>query len=112
MSAYHHLTAAQLRELRRELEHELAWLERAISTENASEFDARSASEDDDATGNAGVAVALYGHTRTRHAEVMDALHRIDDGEYGSCMRCGGDIPYGRLVVVPEAAHCISCGAS
>ena len=112
MSAYHHLTPAQFRELRLDLEHERAWLERAISTENASEFNARSASEDDDVTGNAGVAVALYGHTRTRHAEVTDALHRIAAGEYGSCMRCGGDIPYSRLVVMPETVHCISCGAS
>lgn len=112
MSAYHHLTAAQLRELRIALEHELAWLERATSAGYGSEFDARTASHDDDVTGNGGVAVALYGHTRTRHAEVTDALHRIADGEYGSCMRCDGDIPYGRLLVMPEAAHCISCGAS
>ena len=112
MSAHHHLTLAQLRELRIALEHELAWLERAIRTENAGEFNARSASANNNVTGNGGVAVALHGHTRTRHAEVRNALDRIANGEYGSCMRCGGDIPYGRLLVMPEAAHCVSCGAA
>jgi RNA polymerase-binding transcription factor DksA len=30
-------------------------------------------------------------------------------GEYGLCARCGGLIPFGRLLVMPESAECGSC---
>ncbi|MBS28906.1 MAG: molecular chaperone DnaK [Alphaproteobacteria bacterium] len=37
------------------------------------------------------------------------ALTRIDEGEYGSCMTCGTDIPEKRLSVDPAAAQCVDC---
>jgi RNA polymerase-binding transcription factor DksA len=40
---------------------------------------------------------------------VAAALTRLDAGEYGACMRCGEPIPYGRLLVMPEATHCLRC---
>ena len=112
MSTYQHLTPARLRELRIELEHELAWLDRATNMESEEDFDASRPSEEDDASGHGGLAVALHGHTRTRHVEVTDALERMANGEYGNCARCSSAIPYERLLVVPEAAHCVSCGAA
>lgn len=110
MYAYQHLTRAQLRELRIELEQELAWLDRATSFEDAHDY-APPAASDDDVSGHGGLAVALDGHTRTRRAQVNDALHRMASGAYGGCIRCGANIPYGRLIVMPEAAHCVTCGA-
>jgi RNA polymerase-binding transcription factor DksA len=112
MYAYQHLTRAQLRELRIALEHELAWLDRATSFEEEEDYAAPAASDDDDASGHGGLAVALDGHTRTRRVQVKDALHRMASGEYGGCKRCGANIPYGRLMVLPEAAHCVNCGAA
>lgn len=112
MHSYQHLTRAQLRELRIELEHELAWLDRAANFDDSEDIGAPASSDEDDATGHGGLAVALDGRTRTRHAEVSDALHRMANGEYGSCVRCGANIPFGRLVVLPEAAHCVSCGTA
>jgi RNA polymerase-binding transcription factor DksA len=112
MYAYQHLTRAQLRALRIELEQELAWLDRATLAEEAQDFAAPAASRDEDVSGHGGLAVALDGHTRTRQVEVRDALHRMASGEYGACVRCGANIPYGRLTVMPEAAHCMTCGAA
>lgn len=40
---------------------------------------------------------------------VDDALHRIDDGTYGECMDCGGDIPRARLEAYPTAVRCTQC---
>lgn len=40
---------------------------------------------------------------------VDDALHRIDDGTYGECMDCGGDIPRARLEAYPTAIRCTQC---
>jgi RNA polymerase-binding transcription factor DksA len=111
MYAYQHLTRAQLRELRIELEHELAWLDRATNAEEEQDYSAPAPSDEDDASGHGGLAVALDGHTRTRSVQVKDALHRMANGEYGGCIRCGANIPYGRLMVLPEAAQCVSCGA-
>lgn len=110
MSAYQHLTRAQLRQLRIDLEHELAWLDRATSIGSEEQFAASRPSDEDDASGHGGLAVALHDHTRTRHLEVTHALERIENGEYGSCARCDSAIPYERLFVMPEAAHCVSCG--
>lgn len=37
------------------------------------------------------------------------ALQRIEDGSYGICLRCGGDIAVERLQAVPQAPLCRSC---
>jgi len=42
-------------------------------------------------------------------ASVRRALDRIDEGGYGECVRCGGEIAAGRLEARPEAALCIDC---
>lgn len=42
-------------------------------------------------------------------ASVRRALTRIENGTYGSCARCGGQIASKRLEVRPEAALCIDC---
>lgn len=40
---------------------------------------------------------------------VNEALHKMDDGTYGTCAECGQPIPENRLRALPEATHCISC---
>jgi RNA polymerase-binding protein DksA len=42
-------------------------------------------------------------------ASVKRALARIEDGNYGECVRCGEDIAPARLDARPEAALCIDC---
>jgi RNA polymerase-binding transcription factor DksA len=39
-----------------------------------------------------------------------DALERLRNGSYGSCVYCGNPIPAGRLLVIPETTHCLGCG--
>jgi DnaK suppressor protein len=41
--------------------------------------------------------------------EIDRALTRIDEGTYGRCERCGGEIPEARLEAVPYATLCVSC---
>jgi len=38
-----------------------------------------------------------------------EALDRIEDGEYGRCIRCGEAVSEKRLEAVPWARHCIRC---
>jgi|LNFM01.1.fsa_nt_gb RNA polymerase-binding transcription factor DksA len=41
--------------------------------------------------------------------QIEAALHRIETGEYGSCLRCGASISDARLDVVPHTAFCKDC---
>lgn len=47
-----------------------------------------------------------------RAAALDDALHRIDRGDYGTCIACGGRISRERLEALPEAARCVRCEES
>ena len=41
--------------------------------------------------------------------EIDAALGRIDEGTYGTCGRCGRQIPEERLAAVPYATLCVDC---
>ena len=40
---------------------------------------------------------------------VQEALHRIEDGNFGDCLACGKEINVKRLHAVPWARYCIAC---
>ncbi len=49
---------------------------------------------------------------RRRQAELARidaALARMDEGEYGYCLKCGEDIAAARLALDPSASLCIDC---
>jgi DnaK suppressor protein len=37
------------------------------------------------------------------------ALKRLNKNEYGICKHCGAEIPYGRLMMMPETDSCVEC---
>ena len=41
--------------------------------------------------------------------QIEAALERIDDGSFGTCTRCGKEIPEERLEARPWATLCIDC---
>lgn len=41
--------------------------------------------------------------------DIEDALARIADGSYGTCIDCGTDIDFARLQAYPTALRCIRC---
>ena len=46
---------------------------------------------------------------QTRLKVIEEALRRIDEGSYGICEDCEGEIPVGRLNAMPFALRCIGC---
>lgn len=40
---------------------------------------------------------------------LIAALERIDNNEYGLCIRCGKEIPRERLEEVPHTRYCVFC---
>ncbi len=53
--------------------------------------------------------LALRGKSGKALELVEDALARLDAGTFGRCLRCGAEIPEGRLEVLPWAAFCLKC---
>jgi RNA polymerase-binding transcription factor DksA len=100
------LTRAQLRELETELLSERARLERALSLEMQTNG---WMPEADIAEAMSNGGVALQPQVRVRYDAIADALTRMANGTYGTCVTCGQPIPYGRLVVMPETTRCVSC---
>lgn len=43
--------------------------------------------------------------------QIENALERIDDGSYGSCVECNARIPKTRLNVIPHTAYCVKCAS-
>jgi DnaK suppressor protein len=41
--------------------------------------------------------------------EVVDALRRLDEGEFGDCMNCGEEVERKRLEAVPWSPFCLAC---
>ncbi|GAB6089112.1 TraR/DksA family transcriptional regulator [Spirochaeta dissipatitropha] len=62
-----------------------------------------------EALNDKGVNEHIKGQTRITLQKLENALLRIDSGSYGSCVRCGREIPLGRLQLVPEALVCVPC---
>jgi DnaK suppressor protein len=52
---------------------------------------------------------AVLEAAQRQRGEVLDALSRIENGDYGKCADCGDAVPDGRLEARPEAARCVRC---
>jgi DnaK suppressor protein len=55
------------------------------------------------------VVEALDSRTRVEIRQIQDALHRLDEGTYGTCVRCGSQINERRLQAVPWTPICVRC---
>lgn len=41
--------------------------------------------------------------------EIGAALERLEDGSFGRCEECSGEIPPARLEALPYARYCVAC---
>jgi RNA polymerase-binding protein DksA len=55
--------------------------------------------------------VALVSQLEDKLARVHAALRAIEKGKYGTCERCGKEIPTERLDVRPDTTLCVQCQA-
>ncbi len=58
-----------------------------------------------------GEAEALAAPLREALSEVDEALERVDEGTYGSCLRCSSPIGSDRLEAMPATRYCIACAS-
>ncbi|MFC6156581.1 TraR/DksA family transcriptional regulator [Kribbella jiaozuonensis] len=111
-------TAAELAELRTELEGEVEHLKEEIR--DAEQEIAGLFRDGSDGAGNDQADVgsttleryhelSLANNARDMLNQIEFALTRIDDGTYGVCENCGNAIGKGRLQAFPRATLCVSC---
>ena len=62
-----------------------------------------------EALNDKGVNEHVKAKAKVRLQKLSNALQRIEAGTYGTCIRCGREIPAGRLQLVPEALVCVPC---
>ena len=55
--------------------------------------------------------IALEKRIKDQLAAVEHALHKFEEGTYGSCENCGQPIDPARLEALPQAKLCMSCKA-
>jgi len=52
---------------------------------------------------------ALFDRAQERLSAIDAAIARLGAGVYGTCARCGDEIPLARLQVIPFAQYCVDC---
>ena len=55
---------------------------------------------------------ALGSQDAKRLQQIDNCLDRIYQNKYGRCIKCGKDIPKGRLEAVPWALMCVNCASA
>jgi DnaK suppressor protein len=39
------------------------------------------------------------------------AINHLDDTDFGKCIKCGREIPLGRIMLMPESKKCVTCAS-
>jgi DnaK suppressor protein len=55
------------------------------------------------------LAISILDHESALLRDVQDALGRVADGSYGTCLHCEEEIEPKRLDAVPWAKYCVHC---
>ncbi|MGH2825547.1 MAG: TraR/DksA C4-type zinc finger protein [Actinomycetota bacterium] len=112
---------AQLAAIRKELESERSGLQAQLDELTQDSFDGTQSEMTgevglDDDFADAGSAtfererdLSIQNNIRDLIDQTTRAIQRIDDGNYGTCERCGNPIEAARLKALPHALLCMDC---
>lgn len=62
-----------------------------------------------DAINNKSVNEAALRTAEGKLCKLQLALQKVDDKDFGICIRCRQEIPEGRLMIMPESVKCVRC---
>ena len=62
-----------------------------------------------EAIGSKGVSEASLSFAQRKLARLETALNKIENPEFGVCIRCSSPIPKGRMAVMPDSITCVAC---
>lgn len=89
-----------------QLEHDLEGLARARRSESD---DDEHDPEGEPLSAQWSMRAGVLESARTDLRETEQALQRLEDGEYGTCVVCGNQIPFEQLEVRPFRKSCVRC---
>jgi DnaK suppressor protein len=95
-----------LEERHREIQTKLRTLRETLPAEVAEVKDAEEQSVNDFVRD---VELALIEMTSATLGQIDEAMRRLEEGTYGLCANCGGEIAEARLTAVPFASLCRAC---
>ena len=62
-----------------------------------------------DAINNKSVVEAALRKANVKLSKLKLVLEKVDDSDFGLCIRCGNPIPIGRILLMPQSRLCVSC---
>lgn len=62
-----------------------------------------------DAINNKTINEAALREQTSRLQKLERALTKLEEGNYGTCVKCGDPIPFGRLKFMPWTTKCVKC---
>ena len=62
-----------------------------------------------DAIGSKNISQASLRNAKARLERLEFTLKKIDKPEFGMCINCEKEIPFKRLLLVPETDRCVNC---
>ena len=62
-----------------------------------------------DAINNKSVVEAALRKAEEKFNKLKLVLDKVNDADFGLCMRCGNPIPIGRILLIPQSRNCVRC---
>lgn len=62
-----------------------------------------------DAINNKSVNMVALKNAATKLTNLKVALTKVDDSDFGICVKCNKNIPLGRILLMPHAITCVNC---
>ena len=62
-----------------------------------------------DAINNKSVVEAAFRKAEEKLNKLKLVLNKVDDADFGICIRCGETIPIGRVLLMPQSRNCVRC---
>jgi DnaK suppressor protein len=100
--------------IRDKINHEIATLEKSITTlseliDGEVQSDAIDWFTSNESNPSKEINELALEKAKQRIVELRNVLIRVDLPEYGICIKCNKPIPFERLKAVPSATRCLSC---
>lgn len=62
-----------------------------------------------DAINNKSVTEAALRKSKEKLEKLKFALTKVDDDDFGVCIKCRKPIPLGRILIMPQSRTCVNC---
>ena len=64
-----------------------------------------------DAINNKSVNEAALRKKQSQLIALKETVKNLNDPNFGNCIKCGAEIPIGRIMIMPESKKCVRCAS-